>query len=48
VAGFFERQGFHRVPAEKIPDDKWRNYDPLRRPRVRSLLRDLSVPDLGG
>jgi N-acetylglutamate synthase-like GNAT family acetyltransferase len=48
VAGFFERQGFHRVPAEKIPDDKWRNYDPLRRPRVRSLLRDLSVPDPGG
>lgn len=48
VAGFFERQGFRRVPCEKIPDDKWRNYDPLRRPRVRSLLRDLSVADPTG
>ena len=41
MAGFFERQGFRRVPGEKIPDEKWRSYDPLRRPRVRCLLYDL-------
>ena len=41
VAGFFERLGFQRVPSEKIPDEKWRSYDPLRRPRVRCLVYDL-------
>jgi len=41
VAGFFERQAFERVPLERIPDDKWRYYDPLRRPRVRCLVYEL-------
>ena len=40
VAGFFERQDFQRVNPERIPDDKWRHYDSLRRPRVRCLLRE--------
>ena len=46
VAGFFERLGFERVPSERIPDDKWRSYDVLRRPRVRCLLYDL-LPEQG-
>lgn len=46
VAGFFERLGFQRVPGEKIPDEKWRSYDPLRRPRVRCLVYDL-IPTRG-
>ena len=41
VAGFFERQDFQRVNPERIPDDKWRHYDALRRPRVRCLLREI-------
>ena len=41
VAGFFERQGFRRVGEEEIPEEKWRHYDPRRRPRVRSLRREL-------
>jgi N-acetylglutamate synthase-like GNAT family acetyltransferase len=41
VSGFFERQGFELVDADQIPDEKWTDYDPLRRPRVRSLRFDL-------
>lgn len=41
VAGFFARQAFERVPLERIPDDKWRHYDPLRRPRLRCLVHEL-------
>jgi len=40
VAVFFERCGFRRVPADEIPPEKWRAYDPRRRPRVRCLRRD--------
>lgn len=41
VAGFFERSGFRRVPQDEIPEEKWRDYDPRRRPRVRSVRKDL-------
>lgn len=41
VAGFFERCGFRRVDAAEIPAEKWRDYDPRRRPRVRCLRRDV-------
>jgi amino-acid N-acetyltransferase len=41
VAGFFERNGFRRVPADEIPAEKWRDYDPLRRARALCLRRDL-------
>ncbi|HVN37531.1 MAG TPA: GNAT family N-acetyltransferase [Myxococcota bacterium] len=42
VAGFFERQGFRRVPPDEVPAEKWRDYDRRRRPRVRCLRRELS------
>jgi len=41
VAGFFERNGFRRVPATELPAEKWRGYDPRRRARVLCLRRDL-------
>ncbi len=40
VGSFFERQGFRQVPPERIPAEKWRSYDPERRPRVRCYLFD--------
>ena len=42
VAGFFERNGFARVPEDGIPEEKWRHYDPRRRPRVRCVRRELA------
>jgi amino-acid N-acetyltransferase len=42
VAGFFERNGFRRVSPEDIPAEKWRNYDPARRPRVLCVRRDFA------
>jgi N-acetylglutamate synthase-like GNAT family acetyltransferase len=41
VAGFFERNGFRRVGEDEVPEEKWRDYDPRRRPRVRCLRREL-------
>jgi N-acetylglutamate synthase-like GNAT family acetyltransferase len=41
VAGFFERNGFRRVAEDEVPEEKWRDYDPRRRPRVRCLRREL-------
>jgi amino-acid N-acetyltransferase len=41
VAGFFERNGFRRVPADEIPAEKWRDYDPVRLTRALCLRRDL-------
>jgi amino-acid N-acetyltransferase len=41
VAVFFERYGFERVPADEIPAEKWRNYDPDRRARALCLRRIL-------
>jgi amino-acid N-acetyltransferase len=45
VAGFFERVGFRRVQEDEIPAEKWRHYDPKRRPRVRCIRRELAPPD---
>jgi N-acetylglutamate synthase-like GNAT family acetyltransferase len=42
VAGFFARNGFRRVPADEIPDAKWRDYDPARRSRAFCLCRDVA------
>jgi N-acetylglutamate synthase-like GNAT family acetyltransferase len=42
VAGFFERNGFRRVPEDEIPEEKWRHYDPRRRPEVRCVRKDLA------
>jgi N-acetylglutamate synthase-like GNAT family acetyltransferase len=41
VAGFFERNAFRRVGEEEIPEEKWRNYDAHRRPKVRCVRREL-------
>lgn len=41
VAGFFERNGFRRVSEGEIPEEKWRNYDARRRPKVRCVRKDL-------
>jgi len=42
VAGFFERHGFRRVSPEDIPAEKWRDYDPARRPHVLCLRLDFT------
>jgi N-acetylglutamate synthase-like GNAT family acetyltransferase len=42
VVGFFERQGFRRVEGDEIPAEKWRAYDPQRRPRLHCLRHDLT------
>jgi len=41
VVRFFERTGFHEVPPDALPEEKWRDYDASRLPRVRCLRRDL-------
>jgi amino-acid N-acetyltransferase len=41
VAGFFERHGFSRVSPDKIPAEKWRDYDDARRKNARCLRLDL-------
>ena len=41
VAGFFERSGFQRVGPDKIPAEKWRDYDPARRAALICLRREL-------
>jgi N-acetylglutamate synthase-like GNAT family acetyltransferase len=43
VAGFFERLGFDRVAQSDIPDEKWRHYEPERRPSAICLRRALAV-----
>ena len=35
VGAFFERQGFTPVPADALPEARWKGYDPERRARVR-------------
>jgi N-acetylglutamate synthase-like GNAT family acetyltransferase len=45
VAGFFERNGFRRVPPAEIPAEKWRDYDAERRASVLCLRRDLEKPE---
>jgi amino-acid N-acetyltransferase len=41
VGEFFERLGFAAVGPEEVPAEKWRDYDPERRSRVRCFRRDL-------
>jgi N-acetylglutamate synthase-like GNAT family acetyltransferase len=41
VAGFFERQGFRRVPPDEIPEEKWRGDDVARRSQAVCLRRDV-------
>lgn len=41
VEAFFEREGFRRVGPEDVPPEKWTDYDPERRTRVRCLRIDL-------
>jgi amino-acid N-acetyltransferase len=41
VARFFERHSFDRVALSAVPDEKWVDYDPRRRPHVMCLRRDL-------
>jgi N-acetylglutamate synthase-like GNAT family acetyltransferase len=40
VAGFFEGNGFRRIPDTELPAEKWRGYDPARRARALCLRRD--------
>jgi N-acetylglutamate synthase-like GNAT family acetyltransferase len=40
VQAFFERHGFRTVPPDQIPAEKWKDYPPERRSRVRCLRRD--------
>ncbi len=41
VESFFVREGFALVGGDSIPDEKWMNYPPDRRERVRCLSRAL-------
>ncbi len=41
VVRFFEREGLVRVPPERVPASKWRDYDRERRSRVCCLRADL-------
>jgi amino-acid N-acetyltransferase len=41
VVEFFAREGFVRVAADAIPQEKWKGYDPERRARAVCLRRDL-------
>ena len=41
VCLFFERLGFGRVPPERLPPAKWKEYDAERRARLVCLLRDV-------
>ncbi len=43
VGSFFERQGFEEMPADDVPERKWRRYDRHRRRRVRCYRRELPV-----
>lgn len=41
VAGFFETNGFVRVAADALPEQKWKGYDLARRERVVCLQREV-------
>ncbi len=41
VESFFARHGFERVAPDRLPAEKWTDYDPARRARVRCLRLDL-------
>ncbi|GAB0057513.1 Amino-acid N-acetyltransferase [Candidatus Magnetaquicoccaceae bacterium FCR-1] len=36
---FFGHHGFERVDSDRLPEEKWRHYDPARKARVVSLAR---------
>jgi N-acetylglutamate synthase-like GNAT family acetyltransferase len=42
VGSFFERNGFRAVSPDEVPSEKWRDYDPERRDRVRCYRRELA------
>ena len=39
VGEFFERQGFASISSEKLPPDKWADYDPARRAMLHCYER---------
>jgi len=41
VGSFFERNGFRSVTSDELPAEKWREYDPARRDRLRCYRREL-------
>lgn len=41
VGAFFERQGFSAVSPDRIPAEKWADYDRARRERVTCYRRDI-------
>jgi len=41
VQAFFERHGFRAAKPDEIPAEKWEDYPPERRQRVRCVCRDL-------
>ena len=41
VGAFFERNGFREVSPKEVPAEKWTDYDPDRRPKVRCYRLDL-------
>ncbi|CAN5186646.1 hypothetical protein BH23ACT9_BH23ACT9_08310 [soil metagenome] len=43
AARFFRRLGFVEVPQAEVPEEKWRDYDPDRRPDVRTFVHHLSM-----
>ena len=42
VGAFFERNGFRAVTPDELPAEKWRDYDPERRDRLRCYRRELT------
>jgi amino-acid N-acetyltransferase len=43
VGAFFERNAFRGVVPDELPAEKWRDYDPERRARVRCYRRELGA-----
>ncbi len=41
VQAFFERHGFRAAEPDEIPAEKWQDYPPERRQRLRCVCRDL-------
>jgi N-acetylglutamate synthase-like GNAT family acetyltransferase len=41
VGAFFERNDFRAADPREVPAEKWRDYDPARRERVRCYRREL-------
>jgi amino-acid N-acetyltransferase len=43
VGAFFARNGFRAVTQEELPTEKWRDYDPERRARVRCYRHEVGA-----